>query len=142
VLDIVTWPHSASTSAGHVAAIAVPGLFDRVEPLAHPDSVHLTVATVRYTIADRVHGGVASTFLAERAANLQVQLRPTITSGCGRRCPGHHDGPGTGIAPFRAFCRSAGPPPQRTQLLFFGDRRRATDYLYARSCRPIWNPAY
>ena len=102
-------------------------------PLRHPATVHLTVATVRYAEADRSHGGVASTFLCDRAETTRVHLRPN-----------HHFrlpaadvpiimvGPGTGIAPFRAFLqeRAAASAPGRSWL-FFGDRRRATDFLYA-----------
>lgn len=101
-------------------------------PLAHPDSVHLTVATVRYADGDRRHGGMASTFLADRTETTRVHLRPN-----------HHFrlpaadvpiimiGPGTGIAPFRAFLqeRAATAAPGRSWL-FFGDRRQATDFLY------------
>lgn len=101
-------------------------------PLAHPDSVHLTVATVRYPGAGRRYGGVASTYLAERTQKVRVHLRPN-----------HHFrlpaadvpivmiGPGTGIAPFRAFLqeRQATAAPGRSWL-FFGDRRRTTDFLY------------
>ncbi|AKS36698.1 sulfite reductase flavoprotein subunit alpha [Mycolicibacterium goodii] len=101
-------------------------------PLVHPDQVHLTVATVRYTNNERSHGGVASTFLAERCERLRVQLRPNQHF----RLPGPDVpiimiGPGTGIAPFRAFLqeRRATRAPGRCWL-FFGDRRRATDFLY------------
>lgn len=101
-------------------------------PLVHPDSVHLTVATVRYPGTDRRYGGVASTYLAERTHTVRVHLRPN-----------HHFrlpaadvpivmiGPGTGIAPFRAFLqeRQATAAPGRSWL-FFGDRRRTTDFLY------------
>lgn len=101
-------------------------------PQQHPDSVHLTVATVRYGDGDRRHGGVASTFLSDRTETTRVHLRPN-----------HHFrlpaadvpiimiGPGTGIAPFRAFLqeRAATAAPGRSWL-FFGDRRRATDFLY------------
>ena len=101
-------------------------------PLVHPDHVHLTVATVRYAAGDRRHGGVASTFLAERGETVRVHLRPN-----------HHFrlpaadvpivmiGPGTGIAPFRAFLqerRATGASGR--SWLFFGDRRRDTDFLY------------
>ena len=51
-------------------------------PLVHPDRVHLTVATVRYSAEDRTHGGVASTFLAERGDTVRVHLRPNHTSAC------------------------------------------------------------
>ncbi|MGH3637603.1 MAG: diflavin oxidoreductase, partial [Mycobacterium sp.] len=101
-------------------------------PLLHPDHVHLTVATVRYTAGDRRHGGVASTFLAERGETLQVHLRPNHNF----RLPAPDVpiimiGPGTGIAPFRAFLqerRATGASGR--SWLFFGDRRRATDFLY------------
>lgn len=101
-------------------------------PLVHPGRVHLTVATVRYTADDRQHGGVASTFLAERCQTLRVHLRPNHNF----RLPAPDVpiimiGPGTGIAPFRAFLqeRQATNAPGRSWLLF-GDRRRATDFLY------------
>lgn len=101
-------------------------------PVVHPDRVHLTVATVRYDAPDRTHGGVASTYLAQRCETLKVHLRPNNSF----RLPGPDVpiimiGPGTGIAPFRAFLqerratRATGP-----SWLFFGDRRRDTDYLY------------
>ncbi|MEW5809071.1 MAG: sulfite reductase flavoprotein subunit alpha [Actinomycetota bacterium] len=100
--------------------------------LVHPDSVHLTVATVRYTCGDRRHGGVASTFLADRGEQLTVQLRPNHAF----RLPDPDVpiimvGPGTGIAPFRGFLqerRATGASGR--SWLFFGDRGRATHYLY------------
>lgn len=101
-------------------------------PLVHPDHVHLTVATVRYPVADRRHGGVASTYLAERAETVRVHLRPNhhfrLPAG---DVPIVMIGPGTGIAPFRAFLqeRQAAGAAGRSWL-FFGDRRRATDFLY------------
>ncbi|BCI52614.1 putative sulfite reductase [Mycolicibacterium litorale] len=101
-------------------------------PVVHPDCVHLTVATVRYTAGERHHGGVASTFLADRGDTLRVHLRPNHAF----RLPAPDVpivmiGPGTGIAPFRAFLqeRRATAAPGRSWL-FFGDRHRATDYLY------------
>ncbi|MEE3064831.1 MAG: sulfite reductase flavoprotein subunit alpha [Actinomycetota bacterium] len=101
-------------------------------PLVHPDHVHLTVATVRYTVGDRRHGGVASTFLADRADTVRVHLRPNhafrLPAG---DVPIIMIGPGTGIAPFRGFLqeRQAVGAPGRSWL-FFGDRRRHCDFLY------------
>ncbi|OCB45258.1 sulfite reductase subunit alpha [Mycobacterium vulneris] len=101
-------------------------------PLVHPDRVHLTVATVRYPGAGRRHGGVASTYLAERSQTVRIHLRPNhhfrLPAG---DVPIIMIGPGTGIAPFRAFLqeRQAAAAPGRSWL-FFGDRRRATDFLY------------
>lgn len=101
-------------------------------PLVHPDQVHLTVATVRYTVGDRRHGGVASTFLAERGDTVRVHLRPNHSF----RLPAPDVpiimiGPGTGIAPFRGFLqeRQAIGACGRSWL-FFGDRRRHCDFLY------------
>ena len=100
--------------------------------LKHPDRVHLTVATVRYTAGDRDHGGVASTYLAEHRDTVQVHLRPNHTFRLpAPEVPIIMVGPGTGIAPFRAFLqeRQATKAPGKSWL-FFGDRRRATDFLY------------
>ncbi|NGX07911.1 flavodoxin domain-containing protein [Mycobacteroides franklinii] len=101
-------------------------------PAVHPDTVHLTVATIRYTEADRTYGGVASTFLADRGQAVRVHLRPNHTF----RLPAPDIpiimvGPGTGIAPFRGFLqeRQAAGASGRSWL-FFGDRRRATSFLY------------
>ena len=101
-------------------------------PLVHSDRVHLTVATVRYSAEDRTHGGVASTFLAERGDTVRVHLRPNNHF----RLPADDVpiimiGPGTGIAPFRAFLHERQASRARGRSwLFFGDRRRATDFLY------------
>lgn len=101
-------------------------------PLAHPDSVHLTVASVRYEAGGRRHGGVASTYLADRCDKVLVHLRPNNHFRLpAAEVPIIMIGPGTGIAPFRAFLqeRRATAATGRSWL-FFGDRRRATDYLY------------
>lgn len=101
-------------------------------PLVHPDSAHLTLATVRYAAGGRIHGGVASTFLAERGDTLSVHLRPNHAFRLpAADVPIIMIGPGTGIAPFRGFLqeRQATAAPGRSWL-FFGDRRRTTDYLY------------
>ncbi|CAN5486856.1 sulfite reductase flavoprotein subunit alpha [soil metagenome] len=101
-------------------------------PVVHPDHVHLTVATVRYPGVDRTHGGVASTYLAERGESVRVHLRPNHTFRLpDADVPIIMIGPGTGIAPFRGFLheRRATAAPGRSWL-FFGDRRRATDFLY------------
>ena len=75
---------------------------------------------------------MASTFLAERGDTVRVHLRPNNHF----RLPADDVpiimiGPGTGIAPFRAFLqeRHANKATGRSWL-FFGDRRRATDFLY------------
>lgn len=101
-------------------------------PLAHPDQLHLTVATVRHHRDERARAGVASGYLADRAQQVRLHLQPNNSF----RLPPPDVpiimiGPGTGIAPFRAFLqerRATGCTGR--SWLFFGHRRRATDYLY------------
>ena len=102
----------------------------------YPGEIHLTVAIVRYQTNGRQRAGVCSTFLADR---VQVGVTPTPVfvsdSHFGPPEDGGKDaimiGPGTGIAPFRAFVqdRIASGATGRNWV-FFGDQRRATDYLY------------
>ncbi len=102
----------------------------------YPEEVHLTVAIVRYQTNGRQRAGVCSTFLADR---VQVGITPAPVfvsdSHFGPPEDGAKDaimvGPGTGIAPFRAFVqdRIASGAAGRNWV-FFGDQHRATDYLY------------
>jgi sulfite reductase (NADPH) flavoprotein alpha-component len=104
-------------------------------PKAHPEAVHLTVAVVRYELHGRQRQGVCSTYLADRVAERSIPV--FIHSAKHFRPPEDPAvpvimvGPGTGIAPFRAFLQereatgATGPT-----WLFFGDRNRATDFLY------------
>ena len=105
-------------------------------PRAHPGEVHLTVGVVRYPKGDRLRKGVASTFLAERVAaggEVRVFVHPSHRF----QLPDSGDtpmimvGPGTGIAPFRAFLEERrATSATGKNWLFFGDQCRATDYLY------------
>jgi sulfite reductase (NADPH) flavoprotein alpha-component len=103
---------------------------------AFPDEVHLTVAAVRYESGGRCRGGVASTWLADRiGANAEApvyvnrNLRFRLPEDPGT--PIVMIGPGTGIAPFRAFLhhRRALGLAGRTWL-FMGDRHAHCDFLY------------
>jgi sulfite reductase (NADPH) flavoprotein alpha-component len=105
-------------------------------PRATPEAVHLTVAAVRYRLRDRARKGVASTFLAERAAS-SAGVPVFVQKAHGFRLPKDQGtpvimiGPGTGIAPFRAFLqerRIVGAKGRN--WLFFGDQHRASDFLY------------
>lgn len=104
-------------------------------PRAHAGEVHLTVSAVRWQRRGRGRKGVASTFLAERiapGATVRVYAQP---SHAFRPAPDEAPmimiGPGTGIAPFRAFlAERAARGARGRNWLFFGDQRRATDYLY------------
>jgi sulfite reductase (NADPH) flavoprotein alpha-component len=105
-------------------------------PKAHADRLSLTVDAVRYAIAGRQRLGVASTFLAERIApggSLKVYVQKAHNFGlpADPSVPIVMVGPGTGIAPFRAFLyeRMAARAPGRNWL-FFGHQRRSFDFLY------------
>jgi sulfite reductase (NADPH) flavoprotein alpha-component len=98
--------------------------------------VALTVDAVRYTLGDRRRFGVASTFLAERVApgakfKAHVQKAQNFTLARDPSVPIVMIGPGTGIAPFRAFLRErmAAKAPGRNWL-FFGHQRRDCDFFY------------
>jgi sulfite reductase (NADPH) flavoprotein alpha-component len=106
-------------------------------PRAHPGEAHLTVAAVRYEAHGRVKKGVASCWLADRVALNESPVPVFIQTAHGFRLPADGDlpvimvGPGTGVAPFRAFLeerRAAGAKGRN--WLFFGDQCRATDFLY------------
>jgi sulfite reductase (NADPH) flavoprotein alpha-component len=105
-------------------------------PKIDPRRVALTVDAVRYTLGDRRRLGVASTFLAERIVP-GARFKAYVQKAQGFALP--HDpsvpivmiGPGTGIAPFRAFLhdRMAVKAPGRNWL-FFGHQRRDCDFFY------------
>jgi sulfite reductase (NADPH) flavoprotein alpha-component len=97
----------------------------------------LTVDCVKYQLGQRQRFGVASTFLGERihsGANLPVYVQEAHGFGLPSdpALPVIMVGPGTGIAPFRAFLqdRAATKAPGRNWL-FFGHQRMATDFFYA-----------
>ncbi len=105
-------------------------------PRVHPEAVHLTVGVVRYEAHGRLRKGVCSTFLAERAA-LEHPVPVFVHTNPGFRLPADPDTPiimigaGTGIAPFRAFLEDREATGARgPNWLFFGERNRATDFLY------------
>ncbi len=106
-------------------------------PKAHPGPVHLPVGAVRYAHAGRARTGACSTFLAERAHALGtvgvfVHSNKAFRPPADPALPMIMVGPGTGIAPFRAFLqeRAATHAPGKNWL-FFGDQKAATDFLYA-----------
>ncbi len=100
-----------------------------------PTEVHLTVAIVRYETNHRSRVGVASSFLADRAA--APTPVPVFVSDSHFGVPDDKAkdiimvGPGTGIAPFRAFMQERlATSATGRNWVFFGDQHRATDYLY------------
>lgn len=102
----------------------------------HPREIHLTVAVVRYTTNHRERHGVCSTFLAERML-LGETSAPVFVSNSHFGPPEDTTkdaimvGPGTGIAPFRAFVQDrVATGATGRNWVFFGDQKSKTDYLY------------
>lgn len=105
-------------------------------PKLYPTEIHLTVAVVRYRTNNRERAGVCSTFMADR---VQVGTTPTPVfvshSHFGPPADTTKDaimiGPGTGIAPFRAFVQDrVADGATGRNWVFFGDQKKATDFLY------------
>ncbi|MDP0491439.1 MAG: assimilatory sulfite reductase (NADPH) flavoprotein subunit [Verrucomicrobiota bacterium JB023] len=105
-------------------------------PLAHPDEVHLTIASVRYQAHGRERKGVASTYLADLVKKGD-QVPIYTHKNKNFRLPASGDtpiimvGPGTGIAPFRSFIEHrAETGDTGKNWLFFGDQHYSYDFLY------------
>ncbi len=140
ILDVVReFPAEGLTPQGFVAMLRKlqPREYSIASSYnANPDEVHLTVAAVRYNSYGRERHGVASTHLAD-----QVEPGDTVPVYVRRnknfKLPSDPDtsiimvGPGTGVAPFRAFVeereyQGAGG----RNWLFFGEQHFRTDFLY------------
>ena len=128
-----------------LSAAALVGIFRKLPPrlysiassaLAHPDEVHLTVAAVRYETHGRKRKGVCSTFLADLvktgdAVSLFVQPNKNFRLPADPAVPIIMVGPGTGVAPFRAFVEHrAASGSSGKNWLFFGDQHYTYDFLY------------
>jgi sulfite reductase (NADPH) flavoprotein alpha-component len=106
-------------------------------PKAAPGRLSLTVDAVRYVIGKRKRLGVASTFLAERIAPgetlpVYVQTSRDFRLPDDPATPIIMIGPGTGVAPFRAFLQERGAiGANGKNWLFFGHQRSAHDFFYA-----------
>jgi sulfite reductase (NADPH) flavoprotein alpha-component len=105
-------------------------------PKAEPGKVALTIDTVRYKIGKRAQSGVASTYFADRIApgtkiKAYIQKAQHFSLPADPSIPIIMIGPGTGIAPFRAFLheRMATKAPGRNWL-FFGHQHRDHDFFY------------
>ena len=105
-------------------------------PKAHPGEVHLTVAAVRYEGHGKARKGVASTYIADEAKTGE-KVQVYVHKNKNFRLPEDTNkpvimvGPGTGIAPFRAFIEERGETEAKGETwLFFGDQRYTYDFLY------------
>lgn len=105
-------------------------------PKAHPGEVHLTVAAVRYDGHGKPRKGVASTFLADEAKTGE-KISVYVHKNKNFRLPESDEapiimvGPGTGIAPFRAFVEERAERGAKGESwLLFGDQKYSYDFLY------------
>jgi sulfite reductase (NADPH) flavoprotein alpha-component len=141
VLDVLDAYPSIRVSVGELVGAlrkGLPRLYSIASSLkAHPGEVHLLVVGVRYTIRDRLRSGICSTWLAERwpegeTAPMYLQdQQKHFAMPSDPDVPMIMVGPGTGLAPFRAFVeerRATGAAGRN--WLFFGEQHRATDYFY------------
>jgi sulfite reductase (NADPH) flavoprotein alpha-component len=102
---------------------------------AFPDQVHFIVDVVTYESHGRVRKGVCSSFMAERADNVPVPVYPSSAKHFHLPDDGNIPlimiGPGTGIAPFRAFLQDRQVTGAKGKnWLFFGAQREGCDYAY------------
>ncbi len=140
LLDLLTAFPSARPKLSDLVR-SLPALKPRLysiasSPRATPGEVHLCVSTIRDERRGRVRGGVASAFLADRAigggpiqafvqsSHFRLPADPLV--------PVILCGPGTGIAPFRAFLQEREALGLKGRSwLFFGDQHRESDFLFA-----------
>lgn len=104
-------------------------------PKAHPGEVHLTVGKVSYDLHGRKRLGVCSSYLAEHELDRPVKVYMHVNKAFrlteNDEAPAIMIGPGTGIAPFRAFLEEREAREAKGKnWLFFGDQHAATDFLY------------
>jgi sulfite reductase (NADPH) flavoprotein alpha-component len=141
VLDLLEEHRSIHLTAAELAEglrKSLPRLYSIASSLtAHPGQVHLLVVSVRYTIRTRPREGLCSTWFADRwpdqaTAPLYFQNQQKhFAMPADKTTPMIMVGPGTGLAPFRAFIeerRATGAPGRN--WLFFGEQRRASDFFY------------
>ncbi|EFU2867838.1 NADPH-dependent assimilatory sulfite reductase flavoprotein subunit [Salmonella enterica] len=114
-----------------------PRLYSIASAQAEVESeVHVTVGVVRYEIEGRARAGGASSFLADRVEE-EGEVRVFIEHNDNFRLPANPQtpvimiGPGTGIAPFRAFMQQrAAEGAEGKNWLFFGNPHFTEDFLY------------
>ena len=140
--DVVDVLHDAP--GVHLEPSEIPGLLNKIAPRLYsiassPDyrtgEVHLTVALVQYSSHGRTKQGLASGYLANLTEQASVPVYVQPTRHFHLPAPDRDMimvGPGTGIAPFRAFLqhRAKHGHPGRNWL-FFGDQHAKTDFLYS-----------
>jgi sulfite reductase (NADPH) flavoprotein alpha-component len=130
--------------SAHFAPEEFVGLLTKLQPRlysvasslkAYPDQVHFIVDVVRYESHGRLRKGVCSSFLAERADEVPVPVFPSVAKHF--HLPEDPDtpiimiGPGTGVAPFRAYLQERKATGAKGKnWLFFGAQHERCDFAY------------
>lgn len=106
-------------------------------PLVFPHEIHLTVAFVSFELHGQTHFGVGSHFLCKQAeiesTPIPIYVQPSnhFTLPADGNAAIIMVGPGTGIAPFRAFLQERiAKQAEGRNWLFFGERNRGSDFYY------------
>lgn len=140
LIDILTDFPAREMTANGLASILrklPPRLYSIASSIkAHPGEVHLTVGVVRYNTNGRERKGVCSSYLADLISEGD-SVRVFVSPNKHFKLPSDPDaplimvGPGTGIAPFRAFIEERqATGANGKNWLFFGDQHYLTDFLY------------
>src|SRR5882724_9017994 len=116
----------------------MPRLYSIASSLeAHPEEAHLCISVVRYETHGRSKTGLASGFFADHTELLVKNIPVYVQESRTFRLPEDNStdiimvGPGTGVAPFRAFLEQrALEGATGRNWLIFGEQHRATDFLY------------
>lgn len=135
----------------------VEKFLDLLKPLQHrtysisssinkyDNKVHLTISSVRWKNKKRDYNGVCSTYLADDC-NENEKIKIFFTPNKSFRLPEDKDkdiimiGPGTGIAPFRAFLQEREVTNSSGKnWLFFGDQTRENDFIYENELKDMLN---
>ena len=135
----------------------VEKFLDLLKPLQHrtysisssinkyDNKVHLTISSVRWKNKKRDYNGVCSTYLADDY-NEKDKIKIFFTPNKSFRLPEDKDkdiimiGPGTGIAPFRAFLQEREVTNSSGKnWLFFGDQTRENDFIYENELKDMLN---
>ncbi len=101
----------------------------------YPEQVHFIVDVIRYESHGRIRKGVASSFLAERADDVPVPVYPSVAKHFhlpeNPYAPIIMVGPGTGVAPFRAYLQERKALGAKGKnWLFFGSQHERCDFAY------------
>lgn len=133
--------HQAPLTKDEIAKYAMP-LMPRFysiasSPIMYPNEIHLLVAHVQYEVEGQVRYGVGSHFLGVKAdigsSRVPIYIQPSNHFSLPEdpEAPIIMIGPGTGVAPFRAFMQQRiATRSKGKNWLFFGERNQATDFYY------------